>query len=124
MYKCDLPSGKSVAVEAPEYSHRMEAVKEFRSLKEEVGYTLEELMAAKSIAAYDGKNVSQGFAVSPIYLMSAWPNADVQYFVEWYMTLFFLDDNLRSKAVESAKKLMIDMQSQTSSKSKSSPAKL
>lgn len=124
MYTCDLPSGKSVSVEPPEYSHRMEAVKEFRSLKEEVGYTLEELMAAKSITAYDGKTVRSNMHVSPIYLMAGWDNIDVQYYIEWYMTLFFADEALKNKAIDAAKKLMIGMQDQPESKSKASPAKV
>lgn len=124
MYTCELPSGCTVAVEPPEYSHRMEAVKEFRSLKEEVGYTLEELMAAKSITAYNDKTVKKNLAVSPIYLMSQWSNIDVQYYIEWYMALFFADESLKNKAIDAAKKIMIGMNDQPATKSKASPAKV
>ena len=123
MYTCELPSGNTVAVEPPEYSHRMEAVKEFRSLKEEVGYTLEELMAAKSITAYNDKMVKRNLAVSPIYTMAGWNNVDVQYYIEWYMTLFFADESLKNKAIDAAKKIMIGMNDQPESKLETSAAK-
>ncbi len=127
MYTCDLPSGSKVSVEAPEFSHRMEALKEFRTVesqKEVVGYNLEELMAAKSIVAVNGNPVNTGFAVSPIYTLAGWPNVDVQYYIEWYMTLFFADEHLKNKAIEAAKKLMIGGPDQTKSKSKTAPAKV
>lgn len=124
MHVCDLPSGSKVSVEEPNFSHRMEAVKEFRSLKDEVGYSVEELMAAKSVVAFNGHSIDQTFISDPIYLLSDWPNPDVQYYIEWYMTLFFLDDRVRDKAVNAAKKLMTGGGTATSGKSKTSPAKV
>ena len=124
MFTCELPSGKKVSVEAPSYSHRIESVKEFRPLKDEVGYSVEELMAAKSIAAVDGNTVNTNLSLDPIYLLADWGNADAQYFIEWYMTLFFLDDKIRSRAVDAAKKLMISGDMASSGKSKTSPAKI
>jgi hypothetical protein len=108
MFTCNLPSGKTAAVEAPNYFHRTETVKEFRPIKDEVGYTVEELMAAKSVVAVDGKPVNNKLSFEPIQVLAGWPPADVQYFIEWYMTLFFLEDKLRDRAVNEAKKLMMN----------------
>jgi len=44
MYNCKLPSGISVSVNPPSFHDRMEAVKEYRSVKDEVGYSVEELL--------------------------------------------------------------------------------
>lgn len=114
MYTCELPSGIKVSVEAPTFSHRMESLKEYRAIKDDAGYSVEELMAAKSIASINGKIVDNSFTYDPIYIMSDWPNADVQFYLEWYMTLFFIDDKVRDKATDAAKKLMIQMRTQNS----------
>ena len=107
MYNCKLPSGIDVSVNPPSFHDRMEAVKEFRSVKDEVGYSVEELMAAKCISAIDGNVVDTGMLLDPVLLIADWPNADVQYYIEWFMTLFFLDDKIRDKATQEAKKIMV-----------------
>jgi len=43
--------------------------------------------------------------------MADWPNQDVQYFIEFFMTAFFLDDKIRERAATEAKKLMTGQQS-------------
>lgn len=116
MYTCELPSGNKVSVEAPNYSHRIATIKEYRSLKEEVGYSAEELMAAKSIVSVNGQPIDQSFVLDPLYIIADWPPADVQYFLEWYMVAFFLDDKIRDKATDAAKKLMVEMHQAKSKK--------
>lgn len=115
MFKCDLPSGKSVVVNPPNFMDRVQAVKDIRSMKDEPGYTVEELIAAKSVKSVDDVEVRQGFAMDPIYVLSDWHNGDVQYFLEWFMTLFFLEDKVRDRAQEAAKKIKFG-QPDTSSK--------
>jgi hypothetical protein len=110
MYKCNLPSGLEVSVTPPSFQDRMEAVKEYRSVKDEVGYSVEELMAAKCISAIGGDVVNRGMLLDPVLLIAEWPNADVQYYIEWFMTLFFLDDKIRDKATQEAKKIMVAQQ--------------
>lgn len=107
MFNCTLPSGTVVSVTAPSFQDRMDAVKEFRSVKESAGYSVEELMAAKSINAINSKSINMNTVLDPILVMAEWPNADVQYFIEWFMTLFFLDDKIRDKATNEAKKIMM-----------------
>jgi len=111
MFDCKLPSGIVVSVKAPSFQDRMEAVKEFRSVKDEAGYSVEELMAAKAIGAVGGNVIDTSMMLDPILLMADWPNQDVQYFIEFFMTAFFLDDKIRERAATEAKKLMTGQQS-------------
>lgn len=111
MFNCKLPSGIEVSVNPPSFQDRMEAVKEYRSVKDEVGYSVEELMAAKCICAIGGDVVDTGMLLDPVLLIAEWPNQDVQYYIEWFMTLFFLDDKIRDKATQEAKKIMVAQQS-------------
>lgn len=115
MYNCKLPSGIEVSVKPPSFQDRMEAVKEFRPVKDEVGYSVEELMAAKCIVSINGDVVNTDMLLDPVLLVAEWPNADVQYYIEWFMTLFFLDDKIRDKATSEAKKIMIAQQTGKSS---------
>lgn len=118
MFNCKLPSGIEVSVNSPSFEDRMEAVKEFRQVKDEVGYSVEELMAAKCLASINGDVVNTDVLGDPIYLLANWPNADVQYYIEWFMTLFFLEDKIKDKATAEAKKIMVAQQTgrMTSSK--------
>lgn len=118
MYNCKLPSGIEVSVNPPSFQDRMEAVKEFRSVKDEVGYSVEELMAAKCIVSVNGDVVDTGMMLDPVLLVAEWPNADVQYYIEWFMTLFFLDDKIRDRATNEAKKIMVAQQTGKSSSKK------
>lgn len=107
MFEIKLPSNRTVAVKPPTFMDRMVAVKEYRSVQKEVGYILEELMAAKAIVAVDGQQVVEDWSSSdPIMRMSDWSNIDVQYFIEFFMTAFFPDDKMKEKAADEAKKLM------------------
>lgn len=110
MFNCKLPSGAELAVNPPSFQDRMEAVKEFRGVKDEVGYSVEELMAAKCIAAVDGNVVDTNMMLDPVLLLADFPNADVQYYIEWFMTLFFLDDKIKDRATNEAKKIMTAQQ--------------
>lgn len=118
MYNCKLPSGIEVSVNPPSFQDRMEAVKEFRSVKDDVGYSVEELMAAKCITSIDSNVVNTDMLLDPVLLVAEWPNADVQYYIEWFMTLFFLDDKIRDKATNEAKKIMIAQQTGKNSSKK------
>lgn len=110
MFNCKLPSGIEVSVTPPSFQDRMEAVKEFRQVKDEVGYSVEELMAAKCVASINGDVVNTDMLLDPVLLLAEWANADVQYYIEWFMTLFFLDDKIKDKATSEAKKIMMAQQ--------------
>lgn len=77
MFDVTLPSGRSVSINPPSFMDRMSAVKEFRAVSRDVGYILEELMAAKAIGAVDGSPVLDDWASEPIMRMSDWSNIDV-----------------------------------------------
>ncbi len=103
MFEVKLPSGRTVAVQAPTFSDRMQAVKEFRSTQKDVGYILEELMAARAIVAVNGQSVAQEWEMESIMRMADWDTIDVQYYIEFFMSAFFPDDKLKEAAQEQAK---------------------
>lgn len=107
MFEVKLPSGLSIGVKPPTFMDRMAAVREFRSVQREVGYILEELMAAKALVAINGQQLEDDWAYNnePIMKMAGWDNIDVQYYIEWFMSAFFPDDKLKERAAEEAKKL-------------------
>lgn len=113
MFTISLPSGKAVSVKPPQFSDRQAAVKEYRPVREQVGYGIEELMAAKAIVAIDGQPIRQNFTMDPAYLMNEWSNMDVQYYIEVFMTAFFMDERLKERAQEEAKKLAMEFQMAT-----------
>jgi hypothetical protein len=55
--------------------------------------------------------VDTGMMLDPVLLLAEWANADVQYYIEWFMTLFFLDDKIKDRATNEAKKIMVAQQS-------------
>lgn len=123
MFKCEMPSGKTVSVDAPSFRVRMEALKEFKAAKEELGYTAEELLAAKSITSVDGKSINTRTLFDPVEVLYDWGIGDIQYFIEWFMTLFFIEDKMRERASNEAKKLMTGEKSGMKSSS-NTPAKV
>lgn len=106
MFEVKLPSGRTVAVQPPTFSDRMQAVKEFRSTQKDVGYILEELMAARAIVSVNGQTVAQEWEMESIMRMADWDTIDVQYYIEFFMSAFFPDDKLKEAAQDAAKKLM------------------
>ena len=106
MFDVKLPSGRNVGVKAPSFMDRMAAVKEFRAIQRDVGYTLEELMSANAITAINGNAVEDEWSMDPIMRMADWDNKDTQDYIEWFMTAFFPDDKLKERAQEEAKKRM------------------
>ena len=123
MFKCDLPSGKTVSVDAPSFRVRMEALKEFKAAKDELGYTAEELLAAKSITSINGNTINTQTLFDPVEVLYDWTIGDIQYFIEWFMTLFFIEDKMRERASAEAKKLMTGEKSGMKS-TKATPAKV
>ena len=117
MFEVKLPSGKSIAVKAPSYYDRLETVKEWRKTNGDAGYSADELMCAKCVVGVDGNSVNPDMIPDPILIIADWSNQDVQYYMEFFMTAFFLDDKLRERAANEAKKLMTgQLTAKTSSK--------
>jgi len=106
MFEVQLPSGRVIAVQAPTFSDRMQAVREFRSNQKDVGYILEELMAARALASINGQAVPGEWEMEAIMRMADWDVMDVQYYIEFFMSAFFPDDKLKEAAQAQAKKLM------------------
>ena len=133
LYPVVLPSGREVKVRQFTFEDRVYLAKQYQSYAgnnpREQGYTLEELMAAASIVEVDGQRVVDEmgqqveFGRDPIQLFMEWDPKEVQYFLELFMTIAFIDDKLRAQAQEQAKKLMASMATPQVSGGRRSPAK-
>jgi hypothetical protein len=80
--------------------------------KREEGYLLEELMAAEALVMVDGHSVDNEWDSEPIRRMDNWSMPDVQYYLEAFMTVNSLDETLKARAADEAKKLMGGMKVQ------------
>ncbi len=133
LYPIELPSGKQVKIKQFTFADRVYLAKQYQSYAgnnpREQGYTLEELMAAASIVEIDGARVVDDmgnqleFGRDPIQLFMPWDPKEVQYFLELFMTIAFIDDKLRAQAQEQAKKLMALMATPQALGGKRSPVK-
>lgn len=119
LYTVELPSGREVEIRQFTFEDRVYLAKQYQSYAgnnpREQGYTLEELMAAASIVKINGTPVVDEmgnqveFGRDPIQLFMPWDPKEVQYFLELFMTVAFIDDKLRAQAQEQAKKIMASM---------------
>jgi hypothetical protein len=133
LYPVALPSGRQVEIRRFNFEDRVYLAKQYQSYSgnnpREQGYTLEELMAAASIVKIDGNYVVDEmgnqveFGRDPIQLFMDWDPKEVQYFLELFMTIAFIDDKLRAQAQEQAKKIMASMSTPLAPGGKRSPAK-
>lgn len=133
LYPVELPSGRHIKIRQFTFEDRVYLAKQYQSYAgnnpREQGYTLEELMAAASIVEIDGIRVVDEmgnqveFGRDPIQLFMAWDPKEVQYFLELFMSVAFIDDKLRAQAQEQAKKLMALMSTPQALGGKRSPVK-
>lgn len=105
MFDFTLPSGRQIVMKLLNFRERQEAVRIFKSGKEE-GYLLDELLAAMALVSVDGKDFSSDLISDPITRMDEWELKDVQHFLELFMALNSLDDKGRKAAEEQAKKAL------------------
>jgi hypothetical protein len=133
LYPVELPSGRHIKIRQFTFEDRVYLAKQYQSYAgnnpREQGYTLEELMAAASIVEIDGIRVVDEmgnqveFGRDPIQLFMSWDPKEVQYFLELFMSVAFIDDKLRAQAQEQAKKLMALMSTPQALGGKRSPVK-
>lgn len=133
LYPIDLPSGRQVEIRQFTFGDRVYLAKQYQSYAgnnpREQGYTLEELMAAASIVKINGIPVVDEmgsqveFGMDPIQHFMSWDPKEVQYFLELFMTIAFIDDKLRAQAQEQAKKIMASMATPQVPGGRRSPAK-
>lgn len=108
MFEITLPSDTKVCVVAPNFNDRQNAVIQFRAVREQAGYSLEELIAANAITSINGIPITRNFMTqqNPLAMMNNWSIKDVNFFMEVFMSAFFMDEQLRARAADEAKKLM------------------
>jgi hypothetical protein len=134
LYPVELLSGRQVKIRQFTFEDRVYLAKQYQSYAgnnpREQGYTLEELMAAASIVEIDGARVVDElgnqveFGRDPIQLFMSWDPKDVQFFLEIFMTIAFIDDKLRAQAQEQAKKIMASMANPRAPGGKRSPSRV
>lgn len=134
LYDVRLPSGRELKIRQFTFADRIAMARQYQSYAgnnpREQGYTLEELMAAGSIVEIDGVRVVDDmgnqidFNGEAIHLFSTWDPKEVQYFLELFMTIAFIDEKLRAQAQEQAKKLMESMSTPPAPGGRRSPAKV
>lgn len=98
-----LPSGMEIAFRTTSFMDRRRMAKLY---KREEGYLLEELMAAEALVMINGQSLDNEWDSEPIKRMDNWSMPDVQYYLETFMTVNSLDETLKTRASEEAKKLM------------------
>ncbi|WOL31286.1 hypothetical protein [Microcoleus phage My-WqHQDG] len=133
LYPVKLPSGREVEIRQFTFEDRVYLAKQYQAYAgnnpREQGYTLEELMAAASIVKINGVPVVDEmgnqveFGMDPIQHFMSWDPKEVQYFLELFMTIAFIDDKLRAQAQQQAKELMASMATPQVPGGKRSPAR-
>lgn len=132
LYDVTLSSGRKLKFKHFTYGDRIAVARAYNSGGggRELGYTLEELMAAAAIVEVDGIPVVDDmgnqieFGADPIHLFSTWDPGEVQYYLEMFMTVCFIDAKMQAQAQEAAKKLMASMSGPPAPGGRRSPAKV
>lgn len=129
LYPVELPTGRKVEFKQFTFDDRIAVARQYTGTPRELGYTMEELMAASSIVKIDGVPVvddygnQMEFGADPIHLFATWDYQEVQFFLEVFMTICFLDEKIRAQAQAAAKKLMESMANRQAPGGRPSPAK-
>jgi hypothetical protein len=134
LYDIELPSGRKLKFKQFTFADRVSAAKMYQAggngNPRDLGYTLEEYMAASAIMEVDGERTVDDmgnqvvWGAEPIHLFSTWNAGEVQYFLEMFMTISFLDAKIQAQAQEQAKKLMASMSTPQAGGGRRSPAKV
>jgi hypothetical protein len=103
MFTLQLPSGMDIVFRATSFKERRELAKKYNRNE---GYLLEELMASNALVKVDGHPVAEEWASDPITRLDAWSIPDVQFYLECFMSMNSIEDVVRERAQEAAKKLM------------------
>lgn len=102
IFNTKLPSGKEVTFREITFMERRKIAKKYNRNE---GYLLEEVMAAAAITHIDGAPI-EDWVGDPIVRLDGWPIPDVQYYLEVFLSITTIDETIRERAQEEAKKLM------------------
>lgn len=103
MFTLQLPSGMEIVFRSTSFRERRELAKKYNRNE---GYLLEELMASNALIRVDGTPVAEEWASDPITRLDMWSIPDVQFYLECFMSMNSIEDVVRERAQEAAKKLM------------------
>jgi hypothetical protein len=110
MFTLQLPSGMEIVFRSTSFRERRELAKKYNRNE---GYLLEELMASNALVKVDGNPVAEEWASDPITRLDMWSIPDVQFYLECFMSMNSIEDLVRERAQEAAKKLMAGGSTQT-----------
>lgn len=103
MFPLQLPSGREIVFRPTSFRERRQLAKMYNRND---GYLLEEMMASAVLVSIDGTPVQEEWAADPISRFDDWSVPDVQYYLEVFLTMNSIEDMVRERAQEQAKKLM------------------
>jgi hypothetical protein len=121
MFTLQLPSSLEIVFKATSFRERRQLAKNYNRNE---GYLLEELMAANALVKIGGTPVLEEWASDPISRFDNWSIPDVQYYLEAFMTMNSIEEVIRERAQEAAKKLMGAGGTQTEAQSGGRPRAL
>jgi len=108
-----LPSKAfSLSFKEPTFRDRREVSAAYPTKETRPGYSLDELLFATSITAVNGIELTQSAPRDPIELLKEMPQADEQYALMVFLSMFTLDEELEksSRQLGTAFKTLLDVQ--------------
>lgn len=102
IFSTKLPSGKEITFREITFLERRQIAKKYNRNE---GYLLEEVMAAAAITHINGAPIEDWIG-DPIIRLDGWAIPDVQYYLEIFLSITTIDETIRERAQEEAKKLM------------------
>jgi len=120
MFELKLPSGADIEFRGPTYKDRRVVLS---SYNKEDGYVPEDALAARCITKVNGNSVlKEEWEVQStkdyVAIMDSWNFKDQQYYLEVFMNMFSLGEEVRKNAEEVAKKLLMGTDTPSSTTSK------
>lgn len=93
-----LPSNAfSVTFKEPTFGDRREVSRRYPA-KDNPGFSLDELLFANSITAINGQDLSKGAPMDPLRLIQEMPQADEQFALMTFLSMFTLDEEQMQEA--------------------------
>lgn len=105
-FSITLPSGKKIVFAVPTFRDRQVAMKRLRQQQNDVGYMLEELLAALMLVSVDGQPMQKDYQMDVIEQISDWAMKDLSYYLEVFVAIAFTDEVTKQRAQANAKALM------------------
>lgn len=102
IFNIKCPSGKDITFREITFMERRQIAKKYNRNE---GYLLEEVMAAAAITHVNGEPIEDWIG-DPIVRLDQWAIPDVQYYLEVFLSITTIDETVRERAQEEAKKML------------------